>query len=999
MDKESVYRQAKEALNPAQKEAVETIEGPVMVIAGPGTGKTQVLTLRIAHILQVTDTPASGILCLTFTRSGVRAMRNRLEYYIGVRAFEVRVSTFHSFATELVEKYFEMLDFQTPPKLLDDKESVYLVDELLHMRAWEYLRPRGNVATYFSDIKSLISLLKRERMTPKDLMREVEKDIASMKDNPDTISSRGPTKGQLKKEVQTKIDALSRTREVVQFYELYESIKKERSRMDYDDVLTYAVELVETSEEVRAQLREDFLYVLIDEHQDSSGIQNTFLKAVWEDVEKPNMFVVGDDRQLIYGFGGASLSYFEEFKTAFGRAVLITLIENYRSTAPILALADTLLSSELASGSLHSNSLDVEDIVLAEYFFPRDEILAAGMHFKSLIQSGIPAPECALLVPKNYQVRNALSILRSIGLPVSSTGGESFFDAKEIDILRRTLSIIANPNDPVTLSASLFDATSGVSPLEAHTFFRSQKMKSLSLKNLLEYENNAGLFTGENTITKWGNRLAQWIEHKEADTLTTFIGHLGNELLIRSATDHDTMVRRSEAVRSLLHLSLAYEETNHHATLAEFLEYIARLEKYNIHLPLATFGGNRGVTVTTLHGSKGLEFESVWIAHMNEETFMSGRRGGFALPESLKDSVEEKSILVAKREAYVAITRAKKYCTISYALQDHKGVELSLARIVAELPPDSFMKKDANETEKELLTIRDDIYTFMEKTSEGSNMEKLVQMVKEEYDEKNVSVTLLNNFFECPWKWYFRSFLALPETKSDYLVLGSVVHSAIEYILNHDGIPSENKLSETIAEAFTREGVADERTLSKLTEDALIATTQWIQESYSSLSPQRQSERSVSHYDARFPHLSLYGKIDLTERFPDGTIAVTDFKTGSSKTRGVIEKLDQENRLSIFLRQLAMYTFLIQGKEKNAEVVSSKLYFLEATQHDKNRLYETRIGQEHIDLLIRDITDYDRAVRTGEWIHRPCYFKPYGSSVTQCEHCALAQKIYYAKNL
>ncbi|MBP6912253.1 MAG: ATP-dependent helicase, partial [Candidatus Pacebacteria bacterium] len=496
MDIQSLYTDAKNELNPAQKEAVETIDGPVMVIAGPGTGKTQVLALRIAHILQETDTPASGILCLTFTRSGVRAMRNRLEQYMGARAFEVRVSTFHAFATELVEKYFDILDFQTPPTLLDDKGSVYLVDELLHSRDWEYLRPRGDAATYFSDLKSLISLLKRERMTPIDFLAEVERDIESIRDNPDSISSRGPTKGQLKKDAQTKIDSLSRTREVVQFYELYESTKRSRSLMDYDDVLAYAVELVEVSEDVRASLREDFLYVLIDEHQDSSGVQNNFLKAVWQEVEKPNIFVVGDDRQLIYGFGGASLSYFEEFKTSFGRASLITLIENYRSSAPILSLADTLLTSELASGTLHSNSLDMEDIVLAEYTYPRDEIIAAGMHFKALIDSGISAQECALLVPKNYHVRNAITIFRSLGLPVSSTGGESFFDLKEIDILRRTLSIVANPNNAVALSTSLFDETSGVSPLEAHTFFRSQKMKDLSLDSLVIYENNKGLFKG-----------------------------------------------------------------------------------------------------------------------------------------------------------------------------------------------------------------------------------------------------------------------------------------------------------------------------------------------------------------------------------------------------------------------------------------------------------------------------------------------------------------------
>lgn len=189
------YTQALAKLNPAQRQAVEAIDGPVMVIAGPGTGKTQVLALRIAHILEVTDTPASAVLCLTFTRSGVRAMRERLESYIGTRAHEVTISTFHSFAIEIIEKHFALLDFARMPRLLDDREAVFIVDEILHAQDWEHLRPRANPATYFGDIKSLISLLKRERMTPHDFLVEVERDITALEENPDNISSRGERKG------------------------------------------------------------------------------------------------------------------------------------------------------------------------------------------------------------------------------------------------------------------------------------------------------------------------------------------------------------------------------------------------------------------------------------------------------------------------------------------------------------------------------------------------------------------------------------------------------------------------------------------------------------------------------------------------------------------------------------------------------------------------------------------------------------------------------------
>ena len=154
----TLFNDAYKGLNSRQKEAVDTIDGPVMVIAGPGTGKTQILTLRIATILQKTDTSSDGILCLTFTRAGVKAMRERLHKYIGEDARGVGIQTFHSFGIGLVEKYFELLDFDSPPAILKDDEAVLLVDELLHWRDWKHLHSRGNPALYFNDLKSLISL-------------------------------------------------------------------------------------------------------------------------------------------------------------------------------------------------------------------------------------------------------------------------------------------------------------------------------------------------------------------------------------------------------------------------------------------------------------------------------------------------------------------------------------------------------------------------------------------------------------------------------------------------------------------------------------------------------------------------------------------------------------------------------------------------------------------------------------------------------------------------
>lgn len=984
------FERAFQALNTAQKKAVEATEGPVMVVAGPGTGKTQVLALRIAHILEKSDVGADAVLCLTFTRSGVAAMRARLESYIGSTAREVQISTFHSFAGNIVEKYYSVLDFDRAPVSLDDTEAILLVDQLLHDYEWEYIRPRTNPSQYFSDLKGLISILKRERMTPAMFLGEVDKEIVSLKEDPDSISTRGESKGGLKKEIEKKIESLERTKEVVEFYRLYEEVKKEQGFMDYDDVLAYAVEIVEKSEDARDDIREAYQYVLIDEHQDSSGVQNAFLKAVWRGVEMPNIFVVGDDRQLIYGFSGASLSYFEEFETLFGKAEKIILVENYRSTEPILALADELLQSSVTKEKLKSNTKGDEKILLSQYAYERDEILGAGLFFKEQIASGVKPEQCALLVPKNRHVRSAISILRDMGLPVSSSLGSSLFSLTEAQSIFRVLSIIADPFNSVLLAESLLDQYSSIPALEAHKALHESKYKILTVEDLSLYGAGDTLFAGEHAVAKWGKTLARWIDTLSHARISEIVSTVGNELLITHAKTHESLLSSTEIVRSFLHAAIVWEEKHSGGKFSEFVEYLARLEEYGQSVELASFGATSGIQVMTLHRSKGLEYKAVWIAHMNEETLMSQKRQAFTLPESVKEHINERDSAAARRELYVAITRAKELCAISYATQSYDGKPLELASMVVDLPETHFISRSAQETEAALLAAGPQTYVSVASKEAEDTVEVLKSYVREHYESVKVSVTLLNNFFDCPWKWYFSNFLKLPEVKSVSLALGSAVHSTLEYLLKADTKPTEKMLQEKVEHELVREGVVDPKELKRLAKDAMSAVMNWVDTYYPHLAKDRVSERSVSFKDPLFPLLSMYGKIDLTERFPDGTIAVTDFKTGSVKTPGMIEKLSDDHRLSDYMRQLAMYSYLIRGAEKGSVVTSSRLLFVEADKKEKNALYETRISEEQIDLLVRDIKEYDEALKSGEWVDRECHHKGYGDK-TECEYCAMAK--------
>jgi len=988
---EGVFEEEYKKLNYAQKDAVDTTEGPVMVIAGPGTGKTQVLALRIGNILKKTDTDASSILSLTFTNSGVRAMKNRLEKYIGSTANKVKIFTFHGFALELIEKYYDLLSFKTEPKLLDEDEAVFLVDDILQNNIWEHLSPRTNPSLYFNDLKQMISLLKREGLTPVLVEKDITEEIENLKNDPENISSRGETKGQLKQVIEKKIEALSRTLEVVEFYKKYEIKKKELGFIDYDDVLDLCVRLVEEYDEVRDSLREEYQYVLIDEHQDSSGVQNNFLKAVWQGVEEPNIFVVGDDRQLIYGFSGASISYFEDFAHIFGKAKLIVLTENYRSTENILNLADDLLQSSMVEHKLNSNTKIKNENSLNEYAYPRDEIIGAGLYFKQKIAEGFKEEDCALLVPKNFQVRSALSILSNLGLKVSSGKNLSLFELSESESLNRILQIIIEPFNSILLAESLLDKYSQIEPLVAHKFLKNTKPSKLTIEELISFGNEDGLFKGENAVSLWGNKLKNWIDTLSHEKLSVIVSTIGNELLIDASKNHEELIRNVEVVRSFIHTGILFEQKNKNAKLVNFLEYLNRLKSYGNSIDVATFGKESGVQVMTLHRSKGLEYKVVWIAHMNEETFMSEKKNGFTLPEKIKALNAKRSIETAKRELYVAITRAKEFCNISYARENHNGSEMDLAEIVKELPEVHFNKKNKNETEKEILLNGAKVYTSVAVKEENSSLEDIKLFVKENYADVKVSVTLLNNFFECPWKWYFRNFLKLPEVKGVSLALGSAVHSTIEFILKNKSLPGTKEIQNKIKIELEKEGVEDEMELKKLSKDGEFAVSYWVDNYYASLAKNHESERSLSFRDKNFPDLLMYGKIDLTERLENGDIIVTDFKTGSSKTKGVIEKIDEEGRLSTYLRQLAMYSYLVEGSEKKS-VATSRLLFLESDIKDKNALYSTSVDREQIDLLLRDIADYDKFLKDGQWTNRICNYNSYGKH-TECEYCKRA-KIY-----
>ncbi|HKK79041.1 MAG TPA: UvrD-helicase domain-containing protein, partial [Phaeodactylibacter sp.] len=329
-------------LNPQQQEAVEQIEGPVLVIAGPGTGKTHILSSRVGRILLETDAQAHNILCLTFTEAGVHAMRQRLLEFIGPEAHRLPIYTFHSFCNSVIQDHLELFGRQDMEPL-SDLERVELIRSVLDGLPPEHPLRRGQNDAFFYEthLRKLFQQMKAERWTVEKVNTAIDEYLASLPQREDYIYkvNRGDfKKGDLKtSKIQTETEKMERLRAAVALFPDYQKAMRDARRYDYDDMILWVLEGFEKHENLLRSYQERFLYLLVDEYQDTNGAQNAILRKLVEYWDQPNLFIVGDDDQSIYEFQGARLKNLTDIYQAYRADLsLVMLRNNYRSTQHIL---------------------------------------------------------------------------------------------------------------------------------------------------------------------------------------------------------------------------------------------------------------------------------------------------------------------------------------------------------------------------------------------------------------------------------------------------------------------------------------------------------------------------------------------------------------------------------------------------------------------------------------------------------------------------------------
>ena len=433
----AVFSAMLQQLNPAQRAAVEHIEGPVLVIAGPGTGKTHMLATRIAYILDTTDAYPSNILCLTFTDAGVQAMRQRLLQIIGPDAHKVHIFTFHAFCNKVIRENLDIFGQQNLERCSPIEQSE-IIRQLLQGLPWEHPLKKGLVDLRFYE-RHLIQLfrwMKMENWTAAHMESAIADYLTGLPGKPEFVYqvSRGATKKGSPKtaKIADETRKMEKLLAAAQLFDAYQELLSAQGRYDYEDMILWVLRAFEQHPWLLQRYQEQYLYVLADEYQDTNSSQNELLMQLINYWEQPNIFIVGDDDQSIFEFQGARLQHFSEFHAQYQPWVkVIALTENYRSSQPILDAASALIGqnetrlvrqSGIGIGdkqliARHAGYADAPEWPRVFRFPNRLQEMGSVLEdIRGLLASGVPGGEIAVLFARHKQSEALIRLLEGAGI-------------------------------------------------------------------------------------------------------------------------------------------------------------------------------------------------------------------------------------------------------------------------------------------------------------------------------------------------------------------------------------------------------------------------------------------------------------------------------------------------------------------------------------------------------------------------------------------------------
>jgi DNA helicase II / ATP-dependent DNA helicase PcrA len=1010
-------------LNEMQRKAVDKIEGPVMVIAGPGTGKTQILAARIGKILLDTDASPSNILCLTYTDAGAMAMRRRLLSFIGSDAYKVNIYTFHAFCNDVIQDNLSLFE-RNELDPISELEKIELLKQLIDQLPKNHplKRYRGDVYFEMKNLASLFSAMKQEGWSPEMIIEAINKYIADLPNREKYIAKK--TVGKYRKgdvrwdRIEEEKDKMVKLEAAVREYDRFQDMMRKINRYDFDDMINWVIREFETNKNLLLNYQERYQYILVDEYQDTSGSQNRLVRLLINYWEKPNIFVVGDDDQSIYRFQGANIENMQRFCSDYEKDLYrVVLTNNYRSTQQILDISKTLiernterligrmdgLSKDLIASHSEISLLDHKPSIL-DYETQRHEMVGITLSIEQLLVEGVEAGKIAVIYRENKYGDELKKLFRLRNIPTYSKRHLNLLDIPLAQKILLMLEYIAAEYDiPYGGDEMLFEILHfdffNVPPIEiakltievADLKFTEKKT---SIRRLLYEKANMpprDLFDkGIHPALKNASAIIEKLIADAANvTLQTLL-----ENIIRKTGILASVMKSEEKIWHIQVLTCLFDfvkdETrrNPELKLAQLIANIGLMRKNYVMIPLVQVSGSeKGVNLLTAHGSKGLEFEYVFLSGSNASLWEKKRKpySGFKIPDTIFSSKpvtsDEEEL---RRLFYVAITRAQIKLFITYAQFTNDGKAIEPSKFIAEIldthdiPPQKAMV--ATDAMAEFQTLQ-----FHE--AAAPEIEKMEKEFIDRILEKFVmNVTALNNYLHCPLEFYFKNLIRIPSPKNEATEFGSSVHFAIQRLFEKmrdepkNVFPSKEDLlndfqwymhrhrESFIKEAFERRLEYGLEILSKYYDEYLTKWNKIV-----------AIEHNIKNVVVN--GVPLKGKLDKLE-FSGKEVNVVDYKTGDPDKAN--EKLKPpHDKIPLggdYWRQAVFYKILVDNfGKKDWKVISSEFDFVEPDskkRYQKRKLY---ITPEDTTTVLQQITDTWNKIQNHDFYT--------GCGKSDCHYC------------
>jgi DNA helicase-2/ATP-dependent DNA helicase PcrA len=999
MDYSTIYSK----LNINQQKAVDRIEGCVMVVAGPGTGKTQVLGARVASILQKTDAQPENIVCLTFTEAATIALRQRLNQFIGSDSYKVNIYTYHGFCNTVIQENKDLFGIQDVDPI-SELETIEVLREIIDELSNDSLLKRftGDVYYDVNNLKKLFGLLKKDNLDAQKINSKIEQAKTEALDDPSMYYARKYGKFQKGDLKQHKIDllheSLAKLKEATELLDKYTQKLKQRKRYDFNDMLTWVLNALQQHEDLLLRYQEQYHYFLVDEYQDTNGIQNELLYTLINYWDNPNVFVVGDDDQSIYKFQGANVENIYDFYKAYEKHVkLLVLDQNYRSSQEILDGSNAIIkhNKERLVGKVPGLNKEIkaanEEVAhisgalnIIEYPNTYQEVVSITRKLKQFRADGIPLNEVGILYRNHAQSEDLIKFLEAEGISYNVAKSQNVLEIPIVHQLNNFLTYLSLESERLESGEHLLFEI-----LHYHNFKHISALDIARISHKLSKNRDSGwrallndtavdLGIGAQSKAEMRGFVADieyWLKEMHNVTLQNLvervmskIGFVGRALASGDAT---FQIQCLKTYYNFLKEETAREP---YLSLTEFLKKIELLQLNKIGLKLnKVVHGLNGVNLMTVHGSKGLEFDYLFVMGCTEDKWEKDRKTlpfklNLLLPGEPASAAEEES----RRLFYVALTRARKHIEISYARQNDKEKDLIKSLFVVELEESGAATTQQQEaTEEDILHFFD--FMMTQKNKEFVSLVKQ-DFVKKEVENFRLSATNLNSYLRCPVAFFYQNIIRVPSARNESTVFGTAVHFALDaFFKNREMLKTDKEaialleskflyFMNTSKESFTQEG------LKRRSFYGTEILTKYYHHYKESWSHEAEIKTEVYLKNCEIDGVPIRGQLDKVVITGDSA-HVIDFKTGNyeygkKKLKPPISLSDNPDEANFekrhggdYWRQVLFYKALVESDNTTSlKVISGEIDFVEPVGDDFHKI-KIMVSEEEYSVVRNQIKD------------------------------------------